>query len=138
MYHLSSIVSQTIRREAGDNIKSALSHTMIKDNRDDRLMPTTGTLFKTTTELADLGGDASFFKIEAEGQIAVPLRDRFHMTATCQVGGMSPLRSGPGAIICSDRFLLGGSNSVRGFRTNAIGPRDRGESESGLDRGIGY
>lgn len=43
------------------------------DSRNDRLMPTKGHYVKVFNEFAGLGGDASFYKCELEGQISRPV-----------------------------------------------------------------
>jgi len=69
-----------MRESAGTSVKSSLSHTFMYDTRDDRMMATKGVYAKLFQELAGqapglgtsvgLGGDASFYKIEAEGQVS--------------------------------------------------------------------
>lgn len=62
-----------MRESAGQTIKSALSHSYIIDTRDDRITATRGKYAKFFHEFAGLGGDASFYKTELEGQISRPV-----------------------------------------------------------------
>lgn len=62
-----------MREAAGQSIKSALFHTWTRDTRDDSIFGTRGANLKVSQELAGLGGDASFYKTEASGQLARPL-----------------------------------------------------------------
>lgn len=62
-----------MREAAGHSLKSSLSHTLVLDTRDDKLTGTRGYYMKVFHEIAGLGGDARFHKIEAEGQLSRPL-----------------------------------------------------------------
>lgn len=62
-----------MREAAGTTSKSAVSYTYTLDTRDDRVMSTRGMYGKIYQELAGLGGDASFYKAEAESQLSRPL-----------------------------------------------------------------
>lgn len=64
-----------MREAAGQTLKSGLSHSFVIDSRDDRLMTTKGYYARLFNEYAGLGGDASFYKSELEGQIARPIVD---------------------------------------------------------------
>jgi hypothetical protein len=59
-----------MREEAGQSIKSSVSHTWTLDTRDDRITATRGALLKLQQEYAGLGGDASFFKTQGETQLS--------------------------------------------------------------------
>ncbi|CAK7224925.1 hypothetical protein SCUCBS95973_005684 [Sporothrix curviconia] len=68
--------SPTVRRDAGDSLKSSLSHTFTRDRRDNALLPQSGYLVRTLSELAGwgpLGGDVAFAKAEAEVSGVIPL-----------------------------------------------------------------
>jgi outer membrane protein insertion porin family len=62
--------SISIREAAGTSVKSSLSHAFVYDTRDDGIAATKGVYGKLYHELAGLvlGGDASFYKAEFEGQ----------------------------------------------------------------------
>ena len=63
-------MGRSIREAAGPSIKSALSHTFMRDSRDDALLGTKGSYVKLSHELAGLGGDANFYKAEGAAQLA--------------------------------------------------------------------
>lgn len=62
-----------MREAAGQTLKSSVSHTWTRDTRDDKFTATRGLYTKLFQEFAGLGGDASFYKTEAEGQLSRPL-----------------------------------------------------------------
>jgi outer membrane protein insertion porin family len=57
-----------MRKLGGDSVKAALTHTWIQDTRDDPFMASRGFYFKAVQELAGLGGDTNFVKVEGEMQ----------------------------------------------------------------------
>ncbi|KAK5108355.1 hypothetical protein LTR62_008385 [Meristemomyces frigidus] len=135
---LAEKASPSVRHDAGDSFKSALSHTWTADTRDVAMLPSSGYLLKTVTELAGLGplrGDVAFGKFQFDSQAAIPIPipglegdSGVSFTAGLRGGIMYPLA--PGGQLQStnsrinDRFQLGGPTDVRGFRLAGLGPRD--------------
>ncbi|TFK41579.1 surface antigen-domain-containing protein [Crucibulum laeve] len=113
--------SISIREAAGQTFKSSLSHTFVLDTRDDRITSTQGVYAKLFNELAGLGGDASFYKVEAEGQISRPLWDGVSISFAARTGLLHSIGK---PTLFSDRFQLGGPTSIRSFRANSMGPCD--------------
>ena len=144
---LAERASPTVRTDAGDSFKSSLTHTWLNDTRDVPMLPSRGTLLKTTTEIAGLGplkGDVAFGKFEIESQAALPvpipgLSDPFDsgisFTAGLRGGVLYPLtlsgQPAPTQSRLNDRFQLGGPTDVRGFRLSGLGPRDGQDAVGG-------
>ncbi|KAF1841912.1 uncharacterized protein K460DRAFT_409353 [Cucurbitaria berberidis CBS 394.84] len=136
---LAENASPTVRVDAGDSFKSSITHTWINDKRDYPLLPSSGYLMKTVSELAGFGplkGDVAFFKSEAESQVALPFGDTgITLTAGLRGGLLYPLTLGggnsPQASRINDRFQLGGPNTVRGFRLAGLGPHDGPDAVGG-------
>ncbi|KAJ4377849.1 hypothetical protein N0V83_000679 [Neocucurbitaria cava] len=136
---LAENASPTVRADAGDSFKSSITHTWINDKRDYPLLPSSGYLIKTVSEIAGFGplkGDVAFFKSEAESQVALPFGDTgITLTAGLRGGLLYPLtlggNSGPQASRINDRFQLGGPNTVRGFRLAGLGPHDGPDAVGG-------
>src|SRR5277367_497300 len=59
-----------MREAAGQSLKSAVSHSWTRDTRDNPTAATRGLYTKFYQEIAGLGGDASFYKVEAEGRLS--------------------------------------------------------------------
>ncbi|KAK4570255.1 hypothetical protein LTR86_002335 [Recurvomyces mirabilis] len=137
--------SPSIRGDAGDSFKSALSHTWTTDTRDVAMLPSSGYLLKTVTEVAGLGplrGDVAFGKFQFDSQAAIPIPipgikgdSGVSFTAGLRGGVMYPLTPGgqsqPTHSRINDRFQLGGPTDVRGFRLAGLGPRDGGDALGG-------
>ncbi|KAI9319661.1 surface antigen-domain-containing protein [Dichotomocladium elegans] len=133
--------SLSIRNQAGHSLKSSLSHVFIHDRRNDMLLPSSGYYLKWSQELAGLFGigNAKFVKTEVQTQCCrqfgggALLMDKetgdflgWHPGVVVSLGfraGLMAALGDKGATV-SDRFMLGGPLSVRGFRTAGIGPRD--------------
>lgn len=136
---LAENASPTVRADAGDSFKSSLTHTWTNDKRDYPLLPNSGYLMKTVSELAGYGGlqgDVAFFKSEAESQVALPFGDTgITLTAGLRGGLIYPLalpgQNQPQASRINDRFTLGGPNNVRGFRLAGLGPHDGPDAVGG-------
>ena len=142
---LASNASPTVRGDAGDSVKSSITHTWLKDRRDNPLLPTRGIFNKTSLELAGWGplqGDVAFGKAEVEAQGAVPIpipgikgESGISLTTGLRAGLLYPLPLGlasasqPSRI--NDRFQLGGPTDVRGFRLSGLGPRDGNDAVGG-------
>ncbi|KAH8649092.1 mitochondrial outer membrane protein [Xylariales sp. PMI_506] len=125
--------SPSIRGDAGDSVKSAISYAFTRDRRDNPMLPQGGYLVKAATELAgwgSLGGDVSFSKSEVEFGGALPLLvPGVSVGAGFRAGMLYPLPTGyrlngakPSRV--NDRFTLGGPTDVRGFTLGGLGPRD--------------
>lgn len=142
---LASNASPTIRGDAGDSVKSSISHIWSQDRRDNPLLPSRGYFNKTTLELAGFGplqGDVAFGKAELEAQGAVPIPipgvqgdSGVSVTTGLRAGFLYPLPLGlaseakPSRV--NDRFQLGGPTDVRGFRLSGLGPRDGNDAVGG-------
>ncbi|TFK66342.1 hypothetical protein BDN72DRAFT_844495 [Pluteus cervinus] len=120
--------SVSIREAAGQSVKSAISHSYSIDTRDDRIASTQGFYAKFFHEFAGLGGDTSFYKTEAEGQVSRPVSENVSFSLAARVGLLHGVGKSP---LFPDRFQLGGPLSVRGFKNNALGPRDGPDSLGG-------
>lgn len=132
----------SIRKEAGHSFKSSINHVFVRDRRDDMLLPSSGHYIRLANEFSGvLGiGNAHFFKSELETQVChkiggnQPLINKegepegvhpgLVISATARAGFLAELGDYPKASTVSDRFVLGGPLSVRGFRIAGIGPRD--------------
>jgi len=124
---VSQTASPSILAAAGDSIKTSLSHTFVRDRRDDQWLPSQGYLLKTIQEYAGLAGsDVKFLKATAEVQYVKTFRQlwpRTHFVYGARGGILWSLENDARSRI-TDRFFLGGPTDVRGFREYGIGPKD--------------
>jgi translocation and assembly module TamA len=103
---------------------AGLDLSVLRDTRDDLLDPRRGRLLSATFEWAGeaLGSDFEFVKAYAQALEARPLSP----SLTWAQGLRAGLAWGLGGqrVRSSERFRAGGGNSVRGFGTDELGPRD--------------
>ncbi|KAK4201532.1 surface antigen-domain-containing protein [Triangularia verruculosa] len=140
--------SPTVRADAGDSLKCSIGHSYTLDRRDNPMLPQSGYLFKSISELAGWGplnGDVAFAKTELESAGAVPIpfpglqgkKSGISIGAGVRVGMLYPLAKGynlaapayPSRI--NDRFQLGGPSDVRGFKVGGLGPHDGADTVGG-------
>jgi outer membrane protein insertion porin family len=124
IYDLEIETESALRQELGITERRKLFIGAVRDSRRDKFMPKNGSL---TTYLAEyvggfLGGDASFSHLEfswARYQRTLGIAvyaTRFKVGLVREFGDSRDVPS-------TDRFYLGGANSIRGFEENSIGPR---------------
>jgi outer membrane protein insertion porin family len=107
-----------------------------RDQRDSAIYTTRGRYQKLLGEAGIPGGDLTFYRLTYQHQWYYPLSDSLTLYANGQVGyadgyGQKPLPF-------YKNFYAGGVNSVRGYRTASIGPRDEnGDALGGRRQMIG-
>jgi outer membrane protein insertion porin family len=123
--------SPSILAAAGDTIKTSLSHTFVRDRRDDPWLPSQGYLVKSMQEYAGLASsDVKFLKATGEVQYIKTfpnLWPRTNFVFGARTGILWSLENDLRTRI-TDRFFLGGPTDVRGFREFGIGPKDGSNS----------
>ncbi|KAI1388105.1 outer membrane protein, OMP85 family [Hypoxylon trugodes] len=143
---LAAEASPTVRGDAGDSAKSAISYLFQRERRDNPMLPQSGYLVKGSTELAGWGplsGDVGFSKSELEVAGAVPIPiPGIRGSSGVSIGGgfraglLYPLPlsyglHGASPSQLNDRFTLGGPTDVRGFSLGGLGPRDGSDALGG-------
>ncbi len=128
--------SETLLSQDGSKTISSVSLGLTRDTRDSIIFPRQGSISGFTVEFAGLGGDADFIKLQCVGsQYFVPI-ERFpeHVIRVAgEAGVASSYGSSSGELPISERFFLGGGNSIRGFEFRDVGPRDSNDSPIGGD-----
>ena len=109
-------------------LQESLTALLVHDLRDDPVQPRSGVLFSTNTELVpgmDWGTEAPaarFAKAESRLSAYIPLVG-FTLNLTGEGGHGRTLTEGT-TIPLEDRYVLGGTGSLRGFARDAVGPRN--------------
>ena len=119
--------SRYIREQIGTRVTSLIGQELTYDARNSRLNPTDGYFARLTTDLAGLGGTSRFVRVKLGGGYYVPVYgDDWVLSTTGEVGYIKGIGKD---VALSDRFFLGG-DTMRGFRTAGIGPRDLSTSDA--------
>jgi outer membrane protein assembly factor BamA len=101
----------------------ALEMSLMRESRDNPLDATRGRFLSLNMELSHprLASTASFFKGFGQAFFARSLHPRLVWAQGFRLGLAHVFPGGP--LLSFERFRAGGPNSVRGFATDAIGPR---------------
>ncbi|MDA9805728.1 outer membrane protein assembly factor BamA [Alphaproteobacteria bacterium] len=113
--------------EGKDITSSSISHDIVKDTTNSFFNPTSGYRVKFSNTFSGIGGDTSFLKSVVNYRYYIPINYGDYIFS---------IKSGAGFITglddkvtSSNRFLLGG-NTLRGFDSAGLGPRDTGNNEA--------
>ncbi len=112
------------RFEEGISVRRKLDVTLVHDTRHDKFVPRSGSF---TTYFAQyvggiLGGDDSFYKFEFSWARYQHMVAQAIYATRLKAGWVKEFGKSH-EVPSTDRFYLGGANSIRGFKENSIGPR---------------
>ncbi len=116
-------VSQEIRSEEGDLLKSQISLGVTNDTRDRIYIPRRGHRIDAQAYFSGLGGDEKIYGFDLEASQYIHLPGDTILTLEAQVAGVDGWGSDDRVPIF-DRLYLGGPNSLRGFSYRDVGPKD--------------
>lgn len=124
---VSSNASAAIRLSAGESNKSQVGVSYLYNSLDNPLAPTQGLRAALSADLAGLGGDVFFWRVEGKASYFYPITEGFVLNLKGSGGVMDGWNGKSSPVL--DRFFKGG-NSFRGFKRAGIGPRDTGAGTS--------
>ena len=111
------------RFRGGDYIELLGTARWSRDSRDRRILPTEGSYSSALAEVTIPGSELGYYRTRLSHQQFFPVAERWILMAEAEVGyggGYGDTDSLP----LTSHFYAGGSRSVRGFRSNTLGPRD--------------
>ncbi|WP_425404819.1 outer membrane protein assembly factor BamA [Hwanghaeella sp.] len=112
--------SRIIREQEGVSTRSIIGQTLTFDKRNSRVDPTDGYILSFGTDFAGLGGDVTFGRTTLEGKYFHQVTDDVLATVSGELGYIVGIGDD---VRINDRFFLGG-DSLRGFESAGVGPRD--------------
>ena len=122
-----------ITDQAGKNVTSSITASIVRDTRDNYIAPSKGSNNTASAEFAGsfLGGDRSFIKYIGSSSWFFPV---FWETSVMFHGTIGYAEGTEGEDLPIDeRFFVGGINTVRGFEPRSLGPRDKSGNIIGGD-----
>jgi len=124
--------SRAIREAEGADLISKVGLTYVYSDLDHPSRPTSGFRGKVEVEVAGLGGDVEWGRVDASAHYFMPLLfDGVVLKVEGNAGHIEPFPGG-GKVPILDRFFKGG-DSLRGFARSGIGPRQRNEFNGTYD-----
>jgi outer membrane protein insertion porin family len=122
--NVDAAASLFIREQAGTSTESSIRVQIRRDTRNDAFFPSEGSVMSAFTELAGgpLGGTSYFVKYEGEAVKFFPLPWDTVLSVHGTAGYVQGYEGRQAPIY--ERYFLGGINSIRGFETRTVGPKD--------------
>ncbi len=127
VYSVDSDASFAVQEMAGNVIVSSVGYSLIYDLRNNRKTPTSGIYVSWSQDVAGIGGDIDYVRSIAEVRGYYPLTKQFTLVGRA-IGGNIEGWGGQDVRIVDDFFK--GGETVRGFATAGLGPRDPNTGES--------
>jgi outer membrane protein insertion porin family len=106
------------------NSNSAFPGTIgwIRDQRDSVLLPTKGVLVRASVEAGLPGGTLKYYKLTEQAQWYYPISRTYTLMLNGEIGAANGIGGKP--LPFYKNFYAGGVNSVRGYDSFSLGPRD--------------
>lgn len=114
--------SWMIKEQEGKHTLSSVTASLSRNTTDFRPEPSRGNISELAIEYAGLGGSEKFIKYTADHRYFYPMPLGMVFSAHGQLGYIQEM--GGQSIPLDERFFLGGMNSLRGFQSREVGPRD--------------
>ncbi|MDX6767287.1 MAG: outer membrane protein assembly factor BamA [Candidatus Methylacidiphilales bacterium] len=124
IYDVSTSLPNLIQNEEGARTKSSVLFNISYDNRDDLFLTRKGEKVEFSAEAAGgpLMGDTKIWKLQLEGSKYYSLPWDLILGFNGATGVADGFDSGD-TVPLYDRFFLGGSRSIRGFKYRDVGPK---------------
>lgn len=126
---VASGASLLIKEQEGRRVESTITTSITRDTRNSLFDPTEGSMIDLSVEFAGgpLGGDNNFAKYVFTGDRYFPMPKDTTFRIRTILGYIHSF--GGKKIPIYERFFLGGINTLRGFKTRSIGPKDEATGE---------
>ncbi len=132
VYDVSNGASLAVQQIEGTSLISSIGYSLIYDTRNNRKNPSRGFYFSFSQDTAGIGGDINYIRSIGEARAYYPLFKQVTLVGRLIGGNISGWDGQDVRIV--DAFFKGGE-TIRGFETAGIGPRDR--SPGGSDNALG-
>ena len=121
--NVETVASQSIQNLAGQYINSSLGHSLLYDERDNKIDPRDGYYVRFSQDYSGVGGDIKYLKNEGSAGYYIPILGNTDFVLKFS-GKFGHIDGNGQDIKSNDNFFLGGNN-FRGFEYAGIGPRSK-------------
>lgn len=121
IYDVSPYSSWYIREQEGESTISSLYASISRNTTDYRPDPSRGYMSEFSVEFAGIGGTEKFVKTIVDHRHFFPIKWGIVFSPHAQIGYVTGY--GDKDVPLDERFFLGGINTIRGFETREVGPR---------------
>lgn len=122
-----------IQNEKGTSTSSSITPKIVRNTIDNPIDPSTGSRQSASVEVAGLGGDQEFWLTEVSNTIYYPIAKtsygNFVISQRINLGYGDTMNNDTFPLF--KRFFPGGINSVRGYDSRKMGPKDAQGNEFG-------
>ena len=116
-------VKQFLDRNGREFLNFNVSGIYTHDSRDRRTFGTQGFFQRAVLEVAMPASDLEYYKTNYRNIWLIPLSDTFTLATRSEIG-YGDSYGGTSDLPFFEKFRAGGTGSVRGFKSNTLGPRD--------------
>jgi outer membrane protein insertion porin family len=120
-------VSEAVKEIEGTAWISSYGYSLVYDTRNNRQNPSRGIYINFSQDVAGLGGDVNYIRSIAEARAYYPIYKRITLVGRLIGGNITGWNGDDVRIV--DAFYKGGE-TIRGFETAGIGPRDRDTNDA--------
>lgn len=120
IHNVADNASVYVKEQAGTRSTSAVGQALIYDRRDNRLDPSDGYYASLSNDLAGLGGSVKYLRSKIGVGYYYSVVPNWVLSTTGEIGYIVGINDD---VRIQDRFFIGG-DTLRGFATGGIGPRD--------------
>lgn len=113
--------SRFIKEQKGRSTVSGIGHSIMYDRRDNRIEPTEGYTLSMANDFAGVGGNVKYLRTKFGASNFYTVMEDVIWSIN---GGYGYIQKIGSTLRILDRFSLG-DESLRGFQTSGVGPRDR-------------
>ena len=118
---VSDVVLEEINQRGDDALTSSIGTSLTYDRRNIPKNPTSGYYLQLSTDMAGLGGDVQYVRVNGEGRAYYPISEKITFVGRL-IGGHIEGWGGDD-IRLTDLYYRGGE-TIRGFDRSGFGPRD--------------
>ena len=115
----------------GDYVELLGTARWSRDSRDRRILPTRGGHTSAMAEAALPGSGLRYYRTRLSHQRFFPITEDWTLMAEAEAG-YGDGYGGTESLPLTSHFFAGGARSVRGFRSNSLGPREKPPSDRPL------